>query len=299
LDWRALRRWHIDEARVPRGTRLDYRDPDVWTRYRAEIGGTAGVLIVQTAMIGGLLVQRRRRQRAERRALESEARLRATCDRLHDVGKRLIEAQEIERSHIARELHDDLSQQAALLTVRLDLLRSEQYLPDESATLIEDAFESATEISHSLRDLSHRLHPARLRLLGLVPALVGLQRELTTSGTTIHFSHEGVPPGLGFDLTLCFFRVVQEAVQNAVRHGSASHVFVHLSGAADRLSLTIRDNGTGFDVERAWGKGLGLISIAERLESLGGTFAVRSRPGVGSCLEIAAPVPDRSAVVVA
>ena len=141
-----------------------------------------------------------------------------------------------------------------------------------------------------MHDLSHRLHPARLRLLGLVEALEGLQSELSQPDVTITFAHENVPPLLPPDLTLCLFRIVQEALQNALKHGKAQNVSVDLRGVSDGIALTIVDDGVGFDVDAAWGKGLGLISMNERVEAIGGTFELRSSPGAGTRLEVRVPV---------
>lgn len=289
VDWRALQRWRIPEKRVPAGTRVDFREPGAWDRYRRQIIGATAVVVGQMVLIAVLLVQRRRRRRAECRAIDSEAQLQMTCTQLREMGNRLISAQETERSRIARELHDDLSQQAALLAIHLGLLR-ETNLPATPSTLVNEACAEAAEIASGLRNLSHRLHPAKLRLLGLVPALTGLRRELETAGTTIAFRHDAVPERLPFDLTLCFFRIAQEAIQNAITHGSASHVSIYLSGRGKALALKIADNGVGFDVDAAWGKGLGLVSIAERLDFLGGRFVLRSRVGHGTFLEVVVPL---------
>ncbi len=126
-----------------------------------------------------------------------------------------------------------------------------------------------------VRDLSHRLHPAKLRLIGLVAALHGLQRELSHSGILITVTHDNVPSTLPPDLTLCLFRIAQEALHNTLRYSGAHVASVHLSGEAGRLALVIADDGRGFDVSAEWGKGLGLISMGERVDAIGGTFKIR------------------------
>jgi signal transduction histidine kinase len=200
-----------------------------------------------------------------------------------------LNAQEEERSRIARELHDDISQQLAVLTIDLKMLgRTAQGHADTAAAA---ALKRAEDIGASVHDLSHRLHPARLRVLGLVDALNGLKRELSHPGVTITFTHQGVPPTLQPDLTLCLFRIVQEALQNANKHSEARNVSVDLTGASDGIALTIVDDGVGFDVDAAWRRGLGLISVRERVEAIGGTFALRSSPGAGTRLEVSVPVP--------
>src|SRR5262249_38906263 len=111
VDWREIRRWGLSESGIPSTATVLFREPTVFERYRPYIFTTLVVLLAQTALIAGLLVQRGRRRRAEERLIDSQERLRTSYDRIRDLGARLIEAQESERAHIARELHDDVSQQ--------------------------------------------------------------------------------------------------------------------------------------------------------------------------------------------
>ena len=127
-------------------------------------------------------------------------------------------------------------------------------------------------------------------LIGLVSALDGLRRELSRSDIAISFSHDDVPTSLPADLTLCLFRVVQEALQNALKYSGATRVLVHLKGVPGGLALTVTDDGVGFDVSAAWNKGLGLVSMGERLEAIGGTFEIHSSPGAGTQLEATLPL---------
>jgi signal transduction histidine kinase len=127
-------------------------------------------------------------------------------------------------------------------------------------------------------------------VLGLVEALEGLKRELAQPGVTITFTHESVPTPLPPDLTLSLYRIVQEGLQNALKHGKARNVSVDLTGVSDGIALTIVDDGVGFDVDRAWYSGLGLTSVNERVEAMGGTFELRSSPGAGARLEVKVPV---------
>jgi signal transduction histidine kinase len=288
VDWRQLQRWGISEARVPAGTLIRFREPSAWDRYRLYILGAAVVLLAQTVLIVGLLVQRTRRRQAELEVREGQSALMASYERIRDLGRRLLNAQETERSRIARELHDDISQQMALLTIDLELLES---APGHSEPLAVEATNRAHDIAKSLHDLSRRLHPARLRLIGLVAAINGLRQELSkSSGIPIDFTHDQLPSTLPPDLTLCLFRVVQEALQNAVKHSRAHQISVHLGVGTDALSLTIADDGVGFDVDAATDRGLGLISMSERLDMHGGTIDIRSRPGAGTRLDVAVPL---------
>jgi signal transduction histidine kinase len=290
VDWRELRRWGISESNVPPGTQVLFREPSVWDRYRFQIVGALVLLAFQTALVAALFVQLARRRQAEAKVRKREAELRSSYERIRDLGGRLLDAQEVERARIARELHDDVSQQAALLAIDLDLLqRSGDEELDTIVELTRDACDRAQKIASSLHDLSHRLHPAKLQLMGLLPALDGLRRDFSHPGVEISFTHDGVPATLAPDLTLCLFRIVQEALANAVKHSEASEVRMHLHVAGDTLTLSITDDGVGFDVDAAWGSGLGLISMRERLESVGGTVAIQSTPGAGTRLHVTVP----------
>jgi signal transduction histidine kinase len=218
----------------------------------------------------------------------SEAELLTSYDRIRDLAARLLNAQETERSRIARELHDDISQQVALLTIDLELAGGTDRGQAEKQT--DEALNRAHAIAKSLHDLSHRLHPAKLRLIGLVAALHSLQRELSQSEIPVTFAHDNVPPTLPPDLTLCLFRIAQEALQNALKYSKAHEVSVHLSGGPEGITLAISDDGVGFDVAAVWGQGLGLISMAERLEAIGGTLKIHSAPGAGTRLDIKVPL---------
>jgi signal transduction histidine kinase len=143
----------------------------------------------------------------------------------------------------------------------------------------------------SLRDLSHQLHSAKLQLVGLVAAIRGLAIDLSGPDLRIAFSHEAVPAGLPDDVALSLFRVVQEGLRNVVKHSAATEASIQLRGQEHGLALSITDNGIGFDVDDIRTKGLGLLSISERLQTVGGRLDICSRPGSGTQLEIVVPVP--------
>jgi signal transduction histidine kinase len=289
-DKRQLQRWGIRASRVPAGTLVKFDEPGVWDTYKDYILAAALVVLAQSALIFGLVIQRARRRAAEEQMRRSQLELRTTYERVRDLGVRLLHAQESERSRIARELHDDVSQQIALLEIDLELLGRTVHGADEMA--VREAMKRTNEVAASIHDICHRLHPAKLRLIGLVATLQGLQRELSQSGLDVRFTYDNVPSMLDADLTLCIFRVVQEALQNAIKHSGARHVYVRLNGSPDRLFLTVCDDGVGFDITAAWGSGLGLISMSERLEAVGGTFNVRSEVGSGTMLTVTVPLSE-------
>ena len=248
----------------------------------------AGVAIIQAAALIALAVQCLRVRKTEQQARDREAELRASYDRIRDIGARLLNAQEIERARIARELHDDISQQLTVVELNLELGD------------IEASRAGVNTLAVSIRGLSHRLHPTRLSMVGLVEAVRSLQHELTPKPMAIAFSHTDIPTALSPALSLCLFRVIQEAVRNAIRHSNGAKVTIDLKHDANGLSLQIVDDGHGFDVPAAQRTGLGLISMRERVEGVGGVLAIRSQAGAGTQVEVRVPVsfenPERLSV---
>jgi signal transduction histidine kinase len=256
--------------------------------------GVTALLLAQSVLIAGLLVQRTRKQRAERQVREGETALRTSYERIRDLGGRLLNAQETERARVARELHDDISQQVALLSIDLELLGRGAQSPSGPG-LAEEALSRTQTLARSVHDLSHRLHPAKLRLIGLVAALQSLQHELSKSGIAINFTHDNVPRTLPPDLTLCLFRIAQESLQNATKHSGARHVLVRVGSVDGCWAFDVDDDGRGFefggrrsqadlDLERR-----GPVIIKERVRSIGGQLAVESDPGHGARIEVRVP----------
>jgi signal transduction histidine kinase len=286
-DWREMQRWGLSASRLPAGTQVRFREPSVWNQYKVYIVAIVAGLLAQTALISALLIQRRQRRHAERQVLRNQSALRSSYEEIRDLGGRLLTAQDAERARIARELHDDIGQQLVLLDIELQGLRTH---PDAGvAEALALAKQRIATIQRSTHDLSHRLHPAKLRLIGLVASIEGLQRDFSHSGTAITFDKTLVQDTFPADLSVCLFRVVQEALQNAVKHGGARTVAIALD-TTNELSLRIDDDGAGFDVDGAWNRGLGLISMRERVEALGGTIDIHSRRTGGTRIEVQMPL---------
>src|SRR5467141_1974495 len=210
------------------------------------------------------------------------------------VGGRLIEAQEEERRRIARELHDDINQRLALLANDLEMM--EQDPPDSAVEVhnrIHEHLRRVHEIGTDVQAISHRLHPSKLQYLGIVAAAKGFCQELSEQHkAAIDFTHADIPLTLPEEISLCLFRVLQEALHNAVKHSGARHFEVQLRGAPGEIQLVIRDPGVGFDSEEALtnNRGLGLISMRERIILVGGTFLITSKPQWGTEINIRVPL---------
>jgi len=212
---------------------------------------------------------------------------------LSRLSRRLIEAQERERTRIARELHDDLGQRLALLQIGLEQIEHETTgLPPFAHEKLHNAADIASQLSSDLHSLSHQLHPVKLDLQGLVAAMGSLCGEVSKQhGIKVKFVHRDVPGQIQEDVALCLFRVVQEALRNVVKHSSAAEARVELSGNSDEITLCISDCGTGFNPESARRKGgLGLVSMDERLRLVSGSFSIESDSSQGT--RIRARVPN-------
>jgi PAS domain S-box-containing protein len=214
-------------------------------------------------------------------------------DALRDMSGRLITAHEEERMHLARELYDDLSQRMALLSISLQ--RFERGMLDLSSKArqeLHNIAEVVKEVSSDIHNLSHQLHPSRLDHVGLVAAVEGSCRELSKQyELQIKFVHCDVSGQIPKDVTLCLFRIVQEALRNVVKHSGAAEATVELTGHGDRIDLCISDSGAGFSAESMRGDtGLGLISMRERLRLVGGRLVVESEPSHGTRIQVHIPL---------
>jgi signal transduction histidine kinase len=225
------------------------------------------------------------RQQAEARLLESQEELNQNYNRIRDLTGRLIHSQEEERSRIALELHDGLTQQFTLLALGLD--RLESLSADQLALAHGEVVQlrrQTDEVAVAVRDVARQLHSNILQHLGLPNALKALCSTFSQQ-YQIAVNLETEPlEDLGDDISLCFFRVTQEALNNAVTHGRAKTITVKLTRNAGLLRLGIEDTGVGFD-PGATRDGLGLVSMRERLRMVGGKLAVRSSPNQGTVVE--------------
>ncbi len=206
---------------------------------------------------------------------------------------RLIHAQEAERTRLARELHDDLNQNLALLAVELDMFGQKPPAADsEISERMRYLAEQVKTLSSNVHRLSHELHPAKLEQLGLVAAVRGLCRELgALRNIAIEFSAHAVPRVVPDEIALCLYRIVQEGLQNVIRHSGSATAKVELMSDANELCLMVSDQGCGFDSMVATGGGsLGLVSMRERVRLVRGEISVESRKGEGTRIKVQVPL---------
>lgn len=214
---------------------------------------------------------------------------------LERVSGQLIEAQEKERSRIARELHDDICQRLALLSMELQRADASSGSPT-TKTSLEEIRKHCSEIAGDVQSLSHQLHSSKLDLLGIAAAIRGFSKEFSKQyEVDIDFSEKNVPTKLDKDVSLCLFRVAQEALHNAMKYSGVRQFSVELSGMENAIQLVVSDAGVGFDVEEAkMDRGLGLLSMQERIHLVHGSFSVESKPWHGAKVIVSVPVIAKS-----
>jgi signal transduction histidine kinase len=279
-DYRELKRWGIEESRLPPGSTVLFRPPSLWTEYRGPVAVGLGLVVLQTALIGGLYLQRSRRLSAEEDARE--------------FARRLLTAHEDERRRLARELHDDLSQRLARLSI--DAARVEKSLPasgekESARTMRKDL----ARLSDDVHALSYQLHPSVLDDLGLNEALkVECEQFSRRESIRARLTAFEAPSPLPSEVAVCLFRIAQEALRNVARHSRASGVSVAVTRVNGGVRMTVKDDGVGFVPAQLRLRSLGQASMRERARLVGGTIEVKSSPGHGTTVDVSVQLKDGS-----
>ena len=275
---------YFREADVP-GRTAASRDFHPW-----QIAGALALVAFEMFLIGGLLGQRSRRRHVER----AEAALRSSNAQIRDLAGQLIFAQEVERTRIARDLHDDACQEVAAIAVDVSNLRQKDATLQESD--VQQALLSVqrrmARVAEGLRLLSHDLHPNLLKHAGLAAALEAHCTEVERQyHIQVRFHAEGQVEPANPVVMLSLFRIAQEALRNAAKHGHAQQIDLTLSEQGDSLSLSISDDGSGFDPGGVRNNGgLGLVSIEERARLVKGEVTIHSGPQRGTTISVRVPL---------
>ena len=297
-DWRELQRWGISEAILPPNSEVRFRSPSIWDLYRWYIVGTISLIVLQTLLIMSFLVQRARRRTAEIGIRAKESELRVSYDQVRQLAGRLIYAQEEERSRIARELHDDVGQRVASLSIGLSSLKRRALNPDDTArSELSGLQQQVVGLAKDLRDLSHELHPGALEHVGFLEALRGrcaeINSESGTSGTRVDVEVADGWSDVADDIELCLYRVAQEALRNISKHARARTVRIWLARRNGEVVMRITDDGRGFQESGSNGQpGIGLLSMRERVRMLEGSFEVESSSR-GTAATVVIPTGER------
>ena len=283
FDWRALRRWGFKESDLPPGSTLLFKEISLWERTKWI--WMSGLIVILCLSTLAAYLQFSRKQ------------LKQARDAQLQLSGLLINAQEMERSRLASELHDDFSQRLALLALGLE--NASEALSDSSQATkrqLHELFDSASELGADLHTVSHRLHPSALKSLGLAPGLKALCQEFSARhGVEVVFSSENIPRALPPNVALCLFRIAQEGLQNLRKYSGASQGKVDLRKGGDGLFLSLSDEGRGFDAKEIRNRvGLGIRSMGERARLVGGQFDIRSEPGKGTRIDVWVPIQPES-----
>jgi signal transduction histidine kinase len=208
-----------------------------------------------------------------------------------NLAGRLIASQEMERMRIARELHDDLGQKVALLNIEIDRLVEIGNDRRELADSHKRLSDQVAGLSRDLNQIAHQLHPSKVHALRLDSSIRSICAEFSKRhAINATFVHGPLPKSVDPNVSLCLYRITQEALHNVVRHSRARHVSVQLGSKQDSLSLRIVDDGVGFDTMSSEAEGLGLVSMRERIGLVGGTLHIWSKPQRGTRIEAAVPL---------
>jgi signal transduction histidine kinase len=257
FDWRQLQRWGFKESDLPAGSLVEFKTLSVWELYRWRIVGAAALIVAQSLLIAGLLIQKRRRQRAE--------------DSLREMAGRLLQTQDEERRRLARELHDGTGQHLSGIALGVgQVLRDFPEGHEPLKHLLQDSYTASRQALAEVRGMSYALHP---------PILDGLQKR---TNLRIDFEAPEELTDVTPDAQQALFRVVQESVTNVLRHSGGNAIVVRLVEANKGVTLELEDNGRGMnarELEQAKGAaslGVGIAGMRERVQQLNGTFEINS-----------------------
>jgi len=287
-DGRELRRWRIAERRLEPGGAILFRDA------ASERTG-ASLLVAAVSAAGAMVVLMIALVRtASKRRSEvplTPADLNAAEAALSKLSQRLMRAQEDERASTARAIHDDVAQQLAALTLSLHALGGTTDRGDaDLRARIEDLCAAFWTLERDILAISDPVYH-RVTLLGLAAAARSYcARRCAEAGVTLEFSADGVPDGVPDAISIALFRVMEEAVGNALTYARSPRLDVTFAGHGQAIDLDVEDTGTGFDANAALRRGaLGLIGMRERMRLVGGTCAIASRPGNGTRVHARVP----------
>jgi signal transduction histidine kinase len=278
-DWRELQAWDIDVDRLPPGSAIRFQQPPPWKQYWGWFLLAALVVAAQALLVTALLLQRRRRRQAEQASA--------------NLASRLITAHEDEHRRIARELHDDLSQRLARLSIDASYLTSNPG-SEAAVALLRNMQPELARLGKDIHDMSYRLHPSVVDDLGIAAALrTECERARRRTDAAIVENINEIRERVPHDTALGVYRIAQEALHNAIRHAAAETIEIALGCDGRTLTLAVQDDGKGFATGTdAAGRGIGLSSMRERARLAQGMLKISSRPGRGTSVIAEVPLRD-------
>lgn len=262
----------------------------IWERHWRGITAIIALFVLQSILIGKLLVERRSRRKATASLARLHDDLKKGLVEIQTLNGRLISAHEDERRRIAMELHDDLSQQVAVLGIRLSMIKRRLATVEGTRDAVVGVEKGLQNPENSIRALSHELHPALLERLGREVALqthCGEFEEL--NGIRVHLDLQ-LNRHLDSQVALCLYRIVQEALRNVAKHSGSPEVWVSALESGDQIQLAVEDAGGGINPQDSGRSGIGLATMRERVHLIGGTFAFDVKPGRGMSTRVTVPL---------
>ena len=282
FDHEVLRKFGISESRLPAGAKVINRKPTIWSQYGRYISTGVAALLVQSAIIVSLLLNRSKRIAAEKEA--------------QSLAGRILSAGEEERRYLARELHDDVSQRLAAVSIETGTLENKMSESSEIKEPLGKLKKNLIGICDDLHRMSRHMHPSVLDDFGLAEALRSECGELSQRwGIPIELHCSKRFPEIPKSVALCLYRVAQESLWNAIRHSGGSKITIELKSDAEFVYMDISDDGKGFEpstVQKT--RRLGLASMSERIRLVSGTIRTLSAPGQGVTISVVAPIPEAS-----
>jgi PAS domain S-box-containing protein len=215
---------------------------------------------------------------------------------LASVSRRVMEAEERERNRIARDLHEDIGQRLALLAIEIERLKTDPRQTNEMLNHMDVVWKQTLEVLDDVKACAHELHSPRLGYLGIAAVMRSFCEEFgKRRKVEIDFKSHDLPGLVSPDISLCLFRVLQEALYNAVKHSGVRRFEVQLWRQSDTVNLTVSDSGVGFELEAATkSRGLGLLRMEERVKLLKGTSSIESQPKRGTSIHAQLPLTSGS-----
>lgn len=282
FDHEVMCKFGISESRLPAGAKVINRKPTIWGQYGRYISIGVAALLVQSAIIVSLLLNRSKRIAAEKEA--------------QSLAGRILTAGEEERRYLARELHDDVSQRLAAVSIETGSLEHKMNESSEIKHSLGKLKKNLIGICDDLHRMSRHMHPSVLDDFGLSEALRSECGELSQRwGIPIELLCSKRFPEIPKPVALCLYRVAQESLWNAIRHSGGSKISIELKSDAEFVYMDISDDGKGFEpseVQKT--RRLGLASMSERIRLVSGTIRTRSAPGQGVTISVVAPIPEAS-----
>ncbi len=283
FDWRQLRRFGFSEASLPAGSVVQFREPTFWERYRWRIVGAFSVMLLQAVLIGVLLIEHKRRWRASQK--------------LRDLATRLISLQDEEHRRIAGELHDGLGQSLSIIRNRATLCKEDIADPESAAEQLDEISEAAVSAIEEVRQIAHNLRPYELDRLGLTAAVQSMiARVSEVTEIQVSADLDQIDGLLSSAAETSIYRIVQEALNNVIKHADASEVRVAIKHLGPDVVVSVHDNGRGINRNNGNGKngdGFGLQSISERARMFGGDYSLVSQPERGTLMTVRVAINNR------